>query len=278
MPLAGGYDVWADSWRVDSDSGPLVVRADRGVSVATARWLAALQRRSAAAGVPCCPPLSARDGRVAFRAGDATVTVRAFAEGSGLDRDDPAQVRAAGETLALMHHTGQGTLMARPAPSPWDAALWPGDHDPPALHDPQLDAWHAALGGGEPLARGVVHGDFWAGNIIWAAGRVAAVIDFAEARADTLARELAWATWEFGHDDDHRLDIERARVFLGGYREVKGPWETRLDEVLIPLMRVELRRNARYSLADPSDAAYNTALQRDFDRLRRQPATPLLVA
>lgn len=91
-----------------------------------------------------------------------------------------------------------------------------------------------------------------------------------------LARELAWTTWEFGHDDAYQLDVDRSRTFLSGYREVRGPWEPDLADALMALMRVELRLNARYSLADPSDTEYNTALQRDFNRLRQQPAGPLL--
>lgn len=121
-----------------------------------------------------------------------------------------------------------------------------------------------------------MHGDFWSDNIVWSAGRVAAVIDWSEARLDVLARELAWATWEFGHDGAYELDVDRARTFLGGYREVCGRWEHGLADVFIVLMRVELRLNARYSLADAGGVAYNTALQREFVRLRHQPATPLL--
>ncbi len=80
--VPGGYDVWAESWRLDSDRGPLLLRADRGVSPETAGWLADAQRRVEAAGIPCCPPLAALDGAVAFRVEDATVTVRAWVEGT----------------------------------------------------------------------------------------------------------------------------------------------------------------------------------------------------
>jgi hypothetical protein len=41
-------------------------------------------------------------------------------------------------------------------------------------------------------------------------------------------------------------------------------------------MRVELRLHARYSLADPGDVEYNSALQRAFVALRDQPAAALL--
>jgi Ser/Thr protein kinase RdoA (MazF antagonist) len=205
------------------------------------------------------------------------VTVREFAEGVELDRDDPAQVRAAGATLALLHGAGEGSV-ERPSSSPWHAGAWPGDHDPPALHDPELDAWDRAFRDSERdgLARGVVHGDFYAGNFVWADGRVAAVIDWAEACLDVLARELAWATWEFGHDDVDQLDIDRARTFLGRYRELREPWEPGVADVLIPLMRVELRRNVRYSLPRPTEGEYSMRLQRAFGQLRRQSAAPLL--
>ena len=276
--VPGGYDVWAESWRLDSDRGPLLLRADRGVSPETAGWLGDAQRRVEAAGIPCCPPLAALDGAVAFRVEDATVTVRAWVEGTDLDRDDPDQVRAAGATLARLHGIGAAMIVQRPAPSPWHGELWPDDHDPPALCDPDLDAWQRAFTGGaaEQFGYGLVHGDFWADNILWASARVAAVIDWSEARLDVLVRELAWATWEFGHDDNYQLEVDRARTFLAGYREVAGRWESGLASVLISLMRVALRVNARYSLADPGDWEYTTALQCEFGRLRRQTAAPLL--
>ncbi len=277
--LLGGYDIWAESWRLESDHGPLVLRADRSVSPPTATWISDIMRRAAEAGVPVSLPLRGVDGTVAFSTGDATVTVSPFVEGRNLDRDDPAEVGAAGATLGLLHGAVAGAHGDRPAPSPWDARFWPGDRDPPALWDAQLDSWHEAFthGGDGAFAHGVVHGDFWAHNILWAGGRLAAVIDWSEARVDVLARELAWATWELGHDEPSRgLDIDRARTFLTGYRAVRGPWEPRLAEVFIALMRVALRMNARYSLADPGDAEYNTALQHAFVRLRDQSAAPLL--
>lgn len=247
-PLRGGYDVWAESWRLESDDrGPLVLRADRSVSPQTATWISDVTRRAAESGAPCCLPLHGVDGAVAFSTGGATVTVRPFVEGRGLDRDNPAEVRAAGETLGLLHGAVAGAPSDRPEPSPWDARFWSGDHDPPTLRDAQLDAWHAAFtpGGDGAFAHRVIHGDFWADNVVWSAGRVAAVIDWSEARVDVLARELAWATWEFGHDETSRdLDIDRARTFLAGYHAVRGPWEPGLADVFIPLMRVALRMNA----------------------------------
>ncbi len=130
----------------------------------------------------------------------ATVTVHPFVEGRGLDRGNPAEVRAAGATLGLLHGAVAGAPSDRPEPSPWDARFWPGDHDPPTLRDAQLDAWHEAFthGGDGAFAHRVIHGDFWADNIVWSAGRVAAVIDWSEARVDVLAREPRGPTVQCG--------------------------------------------------------------------------------
>lgn len=245
----------------------------------TAMWISDTAERAARAGVPCRPPLRGADGQIAFAMEDAAVTVHRFVEGSTLDRDDPVQVTAAGSTLGHLHAALLGCRSNRPERSPWDPSLWAADHDPPALRDPKLDAWHARLtaDSGHDLRRGVIHGDYWAGNLVWDAGRVASVLDWSEARVDVIARELPWSTFEFGHDGtNRRLDIERARTFLGGYRAVAGPLDASLAEVLVPLMRVEVRAHARYSLEDPGDLEYNTALPRAFAELRGEIGTALL--
>lgn len=276
-PLVGGYDAWADSWCLDSDRGPLVLRVDRSLSIETAGWLADVVTGAGAAGVPCLAPMPGIDGTRAFAAGGATVTIRPFAEGVALDRDDPAQVAAAGATLGLLHRALAAFPRPRPTPSPWAACHWPGDCDLPALRDPALDRWEASFLLQRGRSRGVVHGDFYAENLVWCAGRVSAVIDWSEARVDAHVRELAWATWELGHDGTStELEVDRARTFLTGYHDAAGRWEPDIAELLLPLMRIEMRLNARYSLGDSEDVEYGTALQRAFASLAGRSATPLL--
>ncbi|MDQ2760488.1 MAG: phosphotransferase [Actinomycetota bacterium] len=277
--LLGGYDHWAESWRLDTDRGSLVLRVDRSIRSQTARWLSDVIARAARAGVPCQAPMPTIDGQPAVAFDDATILITAFTNGATLDRDDPVQVHAAGATLAHLHNALKGQTAPRPTPSPWDACFWPAEHDPPELCDRQLDSWHQAFisRASNDHRLGVVHGDFYAGNLIWNGQQVAAVIDWAEARIDAPARELAWATWEFGHDrDSQTLDIDRARTFLQGYHDVTGAWQPGLEQSLIPLMRVELRRNARYSLGDPGEIEYNSSLRRAFAGLRDQSALVLL--
>lgn len=80
--LEGGYDIWADSWRLDTDRGPLVVRVDGSLSAQTASWLGDVVARAASAGVPCAAPVSALDGSAAVAVEGAQVTVRPFVDGS----------------------------------------------------------------------------------------------------------------------------------------------------------------------------------------------------
>jgi len=277
-PLVGGYDTWAVNWRLYTDRGSYVLRIDRSAPPPTEGWPNSVITCAAAAGVPCQPPMPALDGARAAVIDGATVTLRPFVEGGLLNRDDARQVAAAGATLGLLHTALRGATNDRATPSPWAAQFWPGDRDPPALCDPALDAWHESfVSGVARFAEGAVHGDYWADNLLWHADQIAAVIDWSEARVDALARELAWATWEFGHDQTSpRLDADRARTFLDGYREVAGPWEPGLAAALIPLMRVELRLHARYTLADPGDTEYSTWLQHAFARLGGYSAATLL--
>jgi len=278
VALVGGYDIWAESWQVDTDRGLLVVRVDRSISAETSSWLGDVLARAASAGVPCAALMLTVDGTTAVVADGATVTVRPFADGVNLDRNDPTQVAAAGVTLGRLHQALRDEASDRPTPSPWAARFWLGDLDSPGLRDPSLDAWNEGFVSGEmgDFSMGVVHGDFWADNIVWGNDRVVAVIDWSEARLDSLARELAWATWEFGHDEAGRLlDIDRVVTFLGGYSNAAGRWEPGLEDVFIPLMRLELRLNARYSLADAEDVEYNAGLQQAFVRLRSQSTVPL---
>lgn len=117
------------------------------------------------------------------------------------------------------------------------------------------------------------HRDFCAENIRWANGRIAAVSDWRNAQLDIVARDLARAAWELGHDDDYNLDIVRTKAFLSGYRVVQGAWDPDLADILIPLMRVHLRDYARTIRG--GDAEYSASLYRAFARLAHQDAGPL---
>jgi homoserine kinase type II len=70
----------------------------------------------------------------------------------------------------------------------------------------------------------VIHGDFTTDNVI-ADGtppRATAVIDFANAHAETPLADLGYGLWRSGrpHEQADRLDFSRARRFLRGYASI----------------------------------------------------------
>ncbi|MFE6511027.1 phosphotransferase enzyme family protein [Nocardioides sp. NPDC057767] len=113
-------------------------------------------------GIPVSLPQAARDGRVQVEVDGFSLGLQRVVEGELLDITDPVQVRAAGKMLALMH-----------------LAM--------ADYPEQVPA-------GEPRTPGtqLVGNDFRSANILWADGRIAAVLDLEETtyrrRLDDLAQ------------------------------------------------------------------------------------------
>ena len=113
-------------------------------------------------------------------------------------RDLPAYLAQLAGELARVHAVGIAGLDFLPDNT---AALARTLAAPPAALDDSLDEGHirAALASAVAL----LHGDYWPGNVLWAEGRLAAVIDWEDAAlGDTLSDlgntrlELLWAFGE----------------------------------------------------------------------------------
>jgi homoserine kinase type II len=113
-------------------------------------------------GIPVSAPRPARDGRIQLEVDGFSLGLQYVVEGDLLDVADPVQVRAAGEMLARMH----AAMADYPDPIPTEKQPAPGTQ--------------------------LVGNDFRSANILWAGGRIAAVLDLEEAtyrrRVDDLAQ------------------------------------------------------------------------------------------
>lgn len=279
-PMLGGYDTWARKWLAETSRGELVIRADARVPAGSGQWTGQMVASANRAGVPCMTPLRTQSGRFAVGFEGGAVSLMGYALGQVLDRNNAREVESAATALARLHTRVPLPRRDRPSPSPWDARFFPGDHDPEPLLDAGLDSWQIEFAqSGRDRRRGLVHGDFYAANMICRNEAVVAIIDWAEARVDIIARELAFSIWEFGHNEAaDALEPDRARTFVAAYRRaVGGTLEPGFAELLVPLMRAELRVNVRYALAahDPPEA-YIQAGYRAFAALVDLDAAALL--
>jgi homoserine kinase type II len=210
-------------------------------------------------------PIAALDGSLVVDAGGSPMSVWPAVGGAHLDREDPAARESAARLLAKLHRAA-GRIAVGPRPGPRTApppAVDLADVDDPDLAD-RLRRWRS----GNSWPSGVVHGDFFRGNLLWRDGRITGLIDWDEARIDCFAAELAWSVWEFakGPDGD-RLRPDRAAAFLSAYRRAGGPRYpgTLLGALIRQRLRSEIRRSRiAAALGRPHDLAYEAAEVRAF--------------
>jgi Ser/Thr protein kinase RdoA (MazF antagonist) len=200
--------------------------------------------------IPAIPVLPATDGSTTAAIEGRLLSVYPFVEGAHLDREDPSQRVAAARLLAAMHRVQSSISVAPRPPSGPDApANLQRPEDPPELVDTELDRWHAAvLSAGLP--RGLIHGDVYRRNLLWANGTIVAVVDWHDAHHDLIAREVAWSTWEFGKEENGRaLRPDRPREFLSEYERAAGTLSAQERDSLVPLIRWRLREEVRRARA-----------------------------
>ena len=97
--------------------------------------------------------------------------------------------------------------------------------------------------------RAFVHGDLHAGNMLFADGRLAAILDFDNARHDLRVREVATAALSIGSeprdsripsDWRHEQNLSRTSVFLAGAREGLGGARHDAERRALPWLMIEV--------------------------------------
>jgi Ser/Thr protein kinase RdoA (MazF antagonist) len=192
-------------------------------------------------------PVPSVDGATWFRAGERTAWLMPFAPGERADPARPPDREAAAAALGRVHAAG-AALRLPPHPSlpALDELTWPEATAPEPLADHAAEIaaareWAIAFVGETAHERrprtGLVHGDFFPGNVLVDGGSVT-VIDWEEARIDWLTWDLANAvgTFCFAGDD---LDRPAARGFVDAYREAGGTAPPEEEDLLVPLMRAK---------------------------------------
>ncbi|MFE7226556.1 phosphotransferase [Nocardioides sp. NPDC057577] len=143
-------------------------------------------------GIPVSVPLAARDGRVQVEVDGFSLGLQRVIEGELLDITDPVQVRAAGEMLARMHVV----MSDYPGTIPTEEPPGPGAQ--------------------------LVGNDFRSANILWADGRIVAVLDLEESAYRRRVDDLAQASVLLGtrYHDWAPTPAEVRGAFVAAYVSV----------------------------------------------------------
>ncbi|HEY8245434.1 MAG TPA: homoserine kinase [Casimicrobiaceae bacterium] len=133
-----------------------------------------------------------------------------------------ADCGAVGAALAELHVAAQsyrGRLDNRRGPAWWRQAARAVrpflDEAQNALLAAELK--HQSGLGKLRLPKAAIHGDLFRDNVLFAAGRVAGIIDFGFAATDFLAYDLAIAVNDWCNGPDGALDAARTSAFVEGY-------------------------------------------------------------
>jgi Ser/Thr protein kinase RdoA (MazF antagonist) len=168
------------------------------------------------------------------------VAVFPFVDGAPADREDPNQVAAAGRLLARIH---RALLAWQPASPPVTLESSVIDDE---LTEVDLDAWWSSCL--RRVRHGVCHGDYFRRNVLISDGEIRGVIDWSDAHVGPLIREVGFAGWEFGKDDNLRLARDRFDLFVDAYRS-DAPhlpeWEF---DLVHGAARIALRDNIRHNI------------------------------
>lgn len=104
----------------------------------------------------------------------------------------------------------------------------------------------------QDLPRGLIHGDLFQDNALFADGELTGVIDFYHACTDMLIQDLAIAINDWCLDDARRLDTTKRDAMVQGYERVR-PLSEAESAALLPLQQVSAARFAltRFNSGDP---------------------------
>lgn len=252
------------NYEIQTEHGRYFVRVNEGKSEHDVAWEARLVGALAGAGVVTPPPLVALDGRPYAPLRGATtkwLSVFPWRDGRHLAADEvtPALADAFGAALAQLHVAGLALPEAWQRGSIYDHAHLVTRFervarvDDPALKRPvailreELAEATAASAIRRRATQGMIHGDLFRDNVLWAGDAISAILDFEQASGGSLAYDLAVCINDWCWAGAARLDL--AAALIAGYQRIRPLTDG--DRNALP---VELRASAaRFTITRITD-------------------------
>jgi homoserine kinase type II len=218
--------------RVETDGGTLFLRVNEGKSRDDVVREAAIVAHLAARGVPTPVPRATPSRQPFVLWSNQIVSLFPWVAGRTLERAEltAAHGAAAGAALARLHLAGADFADRRAGryePDEIDRRLAqvatlrrPELMPAQAILTAELGALAAERAGDLPM--GVIHGDLFVDNVLYADDQLTALLDFEQSSWGRLCYDLAVTVLAFGFGrDDFRPDVTRA--LLDAYAAVRPP-------------------------------------------------------
>jgi len=271
VSLGGGYE--CDVWR----TGDYVIRMlPDWRSESEVHWTYDFVRRCAEDVSQVIAPMGTSSGDDYVMYDGQAVVLLPYIDGKLLNLADDRLIQQSAQILAQIHLTS--AYLPKDSKRPPSKTSQPTDipkqPDPKNIQDPELDAWYNEFIQRDDLQMGMMHGDYYRGNILCNDGQVVGVIDWDECNYGAIIREVAWSLWEMCHTNNgDALDMDRASLFLVSYRENYPLLSDVECKAIIPLIRYHLRYEIRRSIAMEEagqdwDDDYRQAEIRAFNNLK----------
>lgn len=271
------------NYRLVTAAGTFFVRLDETRTAADVKAEIELVEWLVAHGFPTPEPLADPAGRRVHRlarSGDKPLAVYPFLPGADKDADryDAKELAMAGAMLAKLHHAAKGypVAMRNRFGRAATAARWARIRAKariPNTERAEIDGALASLSAEPPPAgpAGVVHGDWFADNLLFVDGVITGVLDFEAAATDHLTFDVATAVnalcWRPTTPD--RFDARRVDALVGGYAKAGGP--AALDDACLAFwLRLSALRFTVTRIQDFRLRASSLRVEKDYrDFLKR---------
>jgi homoserine kinase type II len=217
-------------------------------------------------GILVAPPLKTVTDSFYTTWNEKNVIIKPFIEGECSEHFPIELLEEAGALLARIH------LVPAPADVVKGRQLFHYsylDDVADAATAEELDWWKTNLNNTDyveksPIPRGLVHGDFWADNIIVTPDRELAVIDWENSSIGSFVYDIAWCLPSLVKSENgYSIDVDRARLFLRGYESVRPltPEERALlgDALLRASAVISLGRFRKHYVLAPDPSRHDPA-------------------
>jgi homoserine kinase type II len=223
-PIASGIE--NTNYFVTTEKGRYVLTLYERLPVEELPFYLNLMAHLARAGVEVPAPEPDRTGAFFSMLNGRPASLVARVDGQAIDTPDPAHCAEGGAALARLHVASQSyrpRLTNRRGPAWWrQAARAVAAHLSPDQRELLANEIRFQTGYGKgKLPKGAIHGDLFCDNVLFAADRVAGIIDFGFAATDFLAYDLAITANDWCVEDDGGLDEARCRALVDAYRAVR---------------------------------------------------------